>query len=307
MENKHKKRTEVCFRYVFTSVYPYGEVDDELYDSHHTILVRKLGHITHDKEAASISGPDGERNYVFKSQQKKGKAYEWDGSPMGESFLDVFLNPNDSSVSLDPDNQQYKYIPRSQSIMPNGYYSWWGISDPTNSPEPSPYGNNEFSGDLCDLLKCYRDSRHATDVYLLVGGTLRYIHEICCFIIVCTDEDRSSRFKAFKPPFPSSDTRDPEFDPNGLINATGKVISFDRTSTPEFKPKYRAKYQRWANLAFAFYFENNTQQLNCGKDVITLRTDIKHNESGCKCVKKRSPGSGPWVCPNEIEIDSDFW
>ena len=102
-----------------------------------SIPVKKLSHITHNKEAAAIAQKE---HFRFTPQKKMGKAYKWDGSPIGESFQDDFLKPTDVNMPrLAPPHQQYRYISDSESLVPGGYYSWWGIS-PDDSCYDLRYG-----------------------------------------------------------------------------------------------------------------------------------------------------------------------
>jgi hypothetical protein len=243
-----------------------------------------------------------------------GKAYLWDGSPMGESFQDAFLKPNNAMPQLDPLHQRYKHISNSESLMPQGFYSWWGITLTSSdkerlpdhlfnppmymqSPPKSLYGNREFSGDICKLLQCYQTSHRSKklpDVYLLQGGTLRYSHEICYVVIVCTGELPNS-LKGYPPLHCSS-----VLDPCGLTDVNGKVIDFSGKKTPIFHPKNLSTTESWESLAFAFYFHSAEQGLWCNKEHLAEGT-ISHNID-C-CLKKVSPKRyAKRVCPNNLYI-----
>ena len=183
----------------------------------------KLSHITHNKEALAIVG--GGKDYEFIPRGRYGKAYKWDGSPIGESFKDTFLNPTDEIMpKIKPSCQWYTKVNDGTSLLPKGYYSWWGISVsrkycqrflPNESlpfyfqtPRISAYGNNSFSVELTRLLRCYQTSHEdgrgiRPDICLLRGGTLRYRHEVCYVIIVCMEGHRYSEplkeYPAIKP------------------------------------------------------------------------------------------------------------
>lgn len=312
------KRFEVLFRHVFTSVYPHEELEADDNINNTAIPISRLSHVTHN------SGADMIRKQGFKPSKKLGKAYKWDGHPMGESFRDDFINPSDISVTLQPDEQYYKYIKDRESIMPDGYYSWWGIHMTDEwyqenkmhlrgiydlppylqYPPKSFYGNKEFSGELQSLLGSYKLCRDSIDVYLLVGGTLRYIHEICCVVIVCTDKDRKSdslkdyepvsKFPEMPPGANPADYPHPILALNGLTDENGKVME-SNDKIPEFYPKHISKQNSWANLSFAFYFKDACQifKVNCYDE-----RDIDHTT----CINKQPPPlhGAKWICPNEL-------
>jgi hypothetical protein len=242
-----------------------------------------------------------------------GKAYLWDGSPMGESFQDAFLKPNNAMPQLDPLHQRYKHISNSESLMPQGFYSWWGITLTSSdkerlpdhlfnppmymqSPPKSLYGNREFSGDICKLLQCYQTSHRSKklpDVYLLQGGTLRYSHEICYVVIVCTEElTREPYSLTGYPPLSCNSV----LDPCGLTDVNGKVIDFSGKKTPILHPKNLSTAESWESLAFAFYFPFAGQELRCNVGDLAEGT-ISHD----RCLKTVPPRPRtPWVCPNDL-------
>ncbi len=326
LKNGHKiRRMEVFFPGVFTSKYPYEPRADIHQDKHFVMPISRLSHITHDKEAVDINGymnpitntPDP--NFRFIATKKVGKDYEWDGSPIGESF-------RYSSSSRNPPNSPYMFIKPGQSFMPEGYYSWWGVQFDPNyelaSPNPcpsdispmlfnfesyrssdyrcphylrnppsSPYGNNEFSGELTDILTYYRDSRKIysvcpetdqplPDTYMLPGGTLRYQHEICYVIIVCTQEDL---FQVQSQIAASDICSEPVVNLNGLVDENYKIIDYGGSKIPQLSFHFISTKESWENLAFAFYFPEK-KQLSCPKDVLHHRSDINHAYR--QCVKK---------------------
>ncbi len=323
-EGHNRKRYEVFFRYVFTSVYPHRQAPS-YYQCDLAIPVNRISHVTHNKEARGINRGD---QFVFRTTSKTGKAYTWDGSPIGESFRDNFLKPKIGEIELNPDEQQHKYIPRQESVMPEGYYSWWGIaSDCMNGnqhpallqgradgicppylqdPPGSPYGNVEFSGSLHQLLQSYQsihteDPANPTKVYLLLGGTLRYKREICCVVIVCAEGDRKSEALKDYKPIPLLDTipedgQDPVLLLGGLTDTDGIVQDYSGLRTPLFYPRFISSSASWANLTFAFYcqqkeVEFNFPGLSCG--------NIYHNQD--RCIRKRpKPYNGSWACPNNL-------
>lgn len=230
----------------------------------------------------------------------------------------------DVTISDEPtDNSKYKKVWDHERVLP-GSYSWWGISlqewyddasDSTarrfqqklkfefeevsgylKSPPASPYGNNEFTGKLADVLECYRKSRGVadSDVYLVIGGTLRYKHEICYVVIVCTRKDTTRKLKDF-PPLNARNQDVIEL--NGLVDEKGKFVNPD--AVPEFKLRHITKHINWESLAFAFYF-STSDELQCSSDMIK-RLEIRHGEPHENCTSKQPlpyGQRGSWNCPN---------
>ena len=148
--------------------------------------------------------------------------------------------------------------------MPEGYYFWWGVQFNTNyefvspdfelyrstdyscpqylrNPPSSPYGNNEFSGGITDILKSYQESRSVNpetdqplrDTYMLTGGTLHYQREICYVIIVCTGHDLEVQSQITA----SDICSEPVVNFNGLVDENLKVI--DYTKIPQLQLSFR--------------------------------------------------------------------
>ena len=316
LRNGHgTKRYEIFFRHVFTSTWPHKSADAPD-DREFKIPVKQLSHITHDKEMREITSTKEDGFYTMLPSRKVGKAYKWDGTPMGESFfLDCTPLPSVEELR----DLSFTYVSNEESLMPEGYYSWWGVKTEGYSgqskcalpgylenPPQSTYGTNEISGDLNKLLQNYRDSRavegepNKPDIYLLVGGTLRYSHEICCVVIVCTADDKeSAALKGYMPVTtePDHEPYNPEpYNPNPTLNLndltddTGKVVNLSKK--PTFCPKFlsTAADGSWANLAFAFYF-TNCDPLKCETSTCTVQEDsIKHPLSESKPGSKSKPG-----------------
>ncbi len=281
--------------------------------------IHKISHITHNKEAEAIMKITAS-NFTFNATRRVGKDYRWDGSPMGESFRYSPL-PSLSQVPDLPPNSPYMFIKPGQSLMAEGNYSWWGVQfDPQYSttikptdferyrsdyrcpnylknPPSSPYGNNEFSGELTDILNCYRNSRNPVippDTYLLPGGTLLYIHEICYVIIVCTQDDLSQVRCQISA---SEKSSEPVVNLRGLVDKNNKVIDYSGNKVPQLNI-HLLSTNEWQNLAFAFYFpDNSNKQLSCPNNIVQ-RSDINHHVQ--QCVKK-GPRQGfrGWFCPNQ--------
>ena len=107
----NQKYPEVLF-HEFTSQQPWKEEANFANVQEETIPIFKLSHITHNHEAKRIQGA---ASFTFIPNLKLGKAYEKDGSPLGETYKEVAEN-------------EYLEIPRSKDnpVFP-GYLSWWGI------------------------------------------------------------------------------------------------------------------------------------------------------------------------------------
>lgn len=315
------------FRHTFTSALPYASIHVAQYDDL-AIPVTKLSHVTHNKEAQDIK-----QTATFRFTQKMGKVYDY-GFPMGESFRDDFFQPGGEM----PENLRelnYKYIPWWESVMPQGFYSWWGLAADClvglqhpvlldkrkyetcppylQDPPSSLYGNQEFSGDLHQVLLWYRNARSdypnnpaeiKPDVYLLLGGTLRYSYEICCVVIVCTEHDRNSEaLKHYRPIPHFREIPDGHSDPvlllGGLTDHNGRVKDFTATTIPQFYPRFISGDASWASLAFAFYhssseklpFDSHEFRIRCGH--------ITHLEE--RCLKKKSAGN-KGLCPNKLPL-----
>ena len=280
------------------------------------IPINTLCHVTHNKEAALIrSSIETECCYTFKPAAKLGKQYRDDHLPLGETYRHI-------------ERRIFRNIPRSQHdpVFP-GYYCWWGVSttkwyrecgesqplvtQQLQRPEikvaefaayhsKSRYGNNAFTIQLSKLLLSYKHSRtdiqeRRHNIYLRVGGTLRYKYEICYVIIVCLQQDHNLNDLA------TIDTRTQDIViHNGLVDK-GKVV--DYWQTPEFKAKYiissvqdGRQYHNfsWEQVVFALYYPNEDFRLRCNVDTIR-EEDIEHPF----CISTQSAPGGR-RCPNLI-------
>ena len=330
---QRKKLYEVFFPNQFEQCHPWSsEPDSEWTDDQRRILgnltvtnvpILRVSHVTHNREAREINRSPEE--FTFICRQKLGKGYVEDGSPLGESYRE---------------DARYKYrkIPETDPVLP-GYYSWWGISlsadweedteDPRRKlereeacyggtylanylkePVESCYGNNEYSTTFKNILQCYANSRHCSveEIYLKLGGTLRYKQEICYVIVVCTQADlRSlSDFENLTP------NESEVFNPKGLLNAKGRIKN--RRAVPVFKTRYPVTYCEgkscsWENMAFAFYFPSGDQVLRCPRDTTTL-SKIRHGHPYAHCTStyplrhyidgSRRRTDTEWKCRNKI-------
>ena len=281
-------------------------------DKTYFVPVDRLAHITHKEEAKIIAEVDRQHHY-FVAAPKVGKEYNWDGSPIGESY--VATTSGQHAVS---EEDTYKKVPQTSSLLP-GYYSWWGVTtrewlkgdseaaqrmrratsglyvaDYLKSPPQSRYGSKEFSVNLADAIKCYQSSRKSTDVYMKLTGTLRYKKEICYVITVCTSSDDEITEKS---EYGDLKEATEVFTDNGMLDEDGKVV--DHNAVPHFYPRHINTSNSWANLTFAFYFPNEDQVLVCPKSSIR-RKPISHKGKG-KCIKTQPSCGTDWKCPNYLD------
>ena len=191
--------------------------------------------------------------------------YDSEETTEGQRLLDI----------VNVENSRGKYVP--------GYLA---------KETGSQYGNRGFSIKLETILHDYQrardqpardqQARGSADVCLKVGGTLRYRHEICYVVVVCTTEDD---LKLGDQKIPNIDDGSTPFIPNGMVNGNGVVVNYDKK--PNFMARSILSYEKpnyysWEQLVFAFYFPNPEQKLCCTKVDVS---EVKHNPPPC------------WKCP----------
>ena len=323
------KYPEVFFPNKFTSEYPWS--NDPTYttikpnfveNQDAAIPIYRLSHVTHEREAKSIS-----TDKAFTPKAKLGKAYEKDGSPLGETYKEVGMN-------------QFQYITRSNDkpVLP-GRLSWWGIDIHcsheckyedkglfskltervrTNTgqsmyapsylvaDEESQYGNKAFSIELGEMIFAYGRSRSpqpdALKFCLKMGGTLRYRYEICYVVIVGLEGD-TDLFDM--PPITDKHPTCP-FRPNGLLDDNGYLFPKDLVDeSPKFyvqsivnrgwdQMTRKMVHYDWEQLVFGFYFPEPKFKL-C-RNTLNIK-EIAHDQSACIAKTPVAKG-GKWVCPN---------
>jgi hypothetical protein len=270
--------------------------------------------VTHNREAGLIrSSVETQQCYTFKPAAKLGKQYGDDRFPLGETYRHL-------------EQRVFSEVPRSEDDpVFLGYYCWWGlnttdwykesgqnlitrkpdvqVAEFAASPQKSRYGNNAFTIGLRELLLSYKHSRTDVqvqgDIYLRVGGTLRYRREICYVVIVCLQQDHS--FDDF-----NIIDRQDIINHNGLLER-GKVV--DDWKIPEFKAKYIVSSMRnqsydwepfsWEQVVFALYYPSEDFRLCCNKDEVTEK-HVEHNEYRSRCISTRAGPGGSRLCPNQI-------
>lgn len=302
-----KRLYEVHYKSTFVQCHPWGEEIKEL-----SLPISHLCHVTHNKQAKEIIMRG---NFCFKTHQKPGKSYV--GQQLGESYSCVLDSSLLHSV-LEPDTPCYKPIYDSELMFP-GFYSWWGLAIDTSisqslprekmpaflpgylqQPPTSMYGGNAFISMFSNLLKSYASSRgcSSTDIYMKIGGTLRYKHEIGYVVIVCTTNDLEE-LKDY-----AAITHAPStiFNTNGAIDSHGRLVNM--STVPIFTTGHINAATSYETLNFAFYFREENFFV-CSSDTIN-RCKIDHpfcirtvplitwyNAHEDKLSKK-------WICPDKI-------
>ena len=168
----------------------------------------------------------------------------------------------------------------------------------------SVYGGNSFSCPIRNLIKSYEQSRNMVGqnnpIYFKKAGTLRYKHEICYVILVCTKEDLQNEDISSMPgacqPDKNMGRNATYFDlGDKFITPDGELLQME--ITPEFISEYpiRAiydehrdgKFYSWDTLNFAFYFPNEGQ-LKVESQYIT-RAATKHDQNSCHLGRANCP------------------
>lgn len=246
-----------------------------------------LCHATHDSEAAQIQNVGYN---LFTPRPKTGKLYGGGYHSYGESYRCTVPNPN-------PDIFCYQPIPPTEPIFP-GNYSWWGLALEEQIPRPtwipsgelphylktppeSVYGRNTFTYAFSGLLHSYAENRGCedTDIYLLMGGTLRYKREIGYVVIICTHNDGTIWNQ-----YPSI-TQSEVFEVDGLVDDNGKIDDLNGGQL-HFTTRHVNTYRSYETLNFAFYFRPEEAEFRCPPQPPTL---VKHDycaRFGQKCKQK---------------------
>ena len=285
---------EVHFRHSFVQYHPWGEMPPK--DTPHTLQVVQLCHATHNEQAREID--KGHCLYHFKPRPKCGK---W-----GDKS---YYYTKEWMQTPDIDTPCYQLISQCEEVFP-GNYSWWSLAvDPPfggssrslppylKTPPESVYGGNAFQSSFSNLLHCYATSRACTvqDVYLKMGGTLRYKREIGYVVIICTSNDlRVGALKTYKP---ITDAPPDTFDPNGLVDMRGKVQ--DVACAPHFTTQYMNTFSSHEALNFAFYFPSPAMVFGCRG---IKRYPIKHNGKDGFCINRKTNPNGELRCPDYTDM-----
>ena len=279
------------------------------------IPITHLSHCTHEATADLIKGEAG--MCIFKTKEKKPQE--------GISYI----------YDINADNQQ---PPReiSGNVIP-GYLSWWGISvkywyendnrgrrikravkelddqsvyvpDYLQSVPCSKYGDRSFTYDFNQLIEHYKTSRDdckddEKKVHFKKAGTLRYRHEICYIILVCTAKDLQEASIKDIPTAKELDQRFFEveagselpqdqinegmenyFQPNGYVTRMADCFNSEYPIRSIYPGHH---YYSWDELNFALYFPNEDQKLICDQSKPVDHEKIKSCHLGSKCPKRR--------------------
>jgi hypothetical protein len=276
------------------------------------VPILKLAHVTHNAEAHQITT---DHSYQFKVAPKYGRpgtgSFWW--RPDKKKFVPIDENTNlfqgnyswwgpycahDYHLPEGHTNEEYCISPAeiNKRIRPQRHYF---VANYLKHPSESIYGNCVFYADFLDLLDAYAESRNSKEVFIKIGGTLRYRGEICFVLIVCTERDDLD--------FPALRTNDDFFETNGLINGDGMVLN--RSVIANFRPRYIIQWARedenivhhsYITAAFAFYYPD-----------IMLVVDRRNVCGDCSpaesihtdrfCLKKKN-GKCPNNCDNYYQL-----
>jgi len=250
-----------------------------------TIPVAGLCHSTHTKQYGDIMA-------TKKNQQLYFKPYECTGKQRGTRVL--IQDESDTIVKND------------RKIFP-GFLSWWSIDSQywyntvegqkfeekvaelkeqkiyvpyyIDSPPSSKYGKHNFSMTFEDIVDSYRKSRGGSTVCFLKAGTLKYNYVVCYVVMVCIMKDRKSEEELSRMPVLHIDTGDRTFQSSLSFKARSLITAiYNWTIVKDVPTNYC-----FEEMAFAFYFENEDDKLECDSN------KIKHSRVDHKpifCAKK---------------------
>ena len=303
---------EVHFTRSFVPYHPWGATPNR--DGTLQLDILRVCHATHQAQAAEIRQGDG--SYHFQPHQKVGKAYIPDGRPLGESYsYDQIEKPHANTV--------YQPICKDNEVFP-GCYSWWGLAvdpdvlpnryqyfdddlpDYLRYPPASVYGTRAFVSTFPNILQQYALSRdcEVTDLYLKMGGTLRYKHEIAYVVIICTSRDHDLRALEN---YPSITEAPPDvFNPNGLVDEHGNVTNEYEARVPIFTTNYFLKkdneiiHSSYETLDFAFYYQNEFGALRTAAGTLEEVTIAKGRHYCTRTQPQQVTGVPGWNCPDKI-------
>ena len=254
--------------------------------------IYKIAHITHKRNMVTIDAVG--YHYHFEPKQKYGKCgYEvTDGSPLGESYRCVLDHKTPTTET------RYTKVTDKELLLPDGYYVWWGPSNVTSSM----YGTEKLTTSFKSALGKFKwfhkdpDEPDPPDVYLRVGGTLRYKKEICYVIVIHTDNGASNEIEKL-PPLRNN----AHFKLNGFLDVRGRVVNWE--TVPEFIP---GQFEGGCKdiLAFAFYFDDCESHFCLDKPKVEW-SQVRHD----RCLRsfKVKPEFRPdpdrwWYCPEDERL-----
>ena len=263
--------------------------------------VRSLCHVTHSDSAKEIMR---DKKYTFKAFPKTGRS---DGSTY-RLYDELSRKPSPRTT--------YTQVTQYEDLLP-GFYSWWSVVGPEIDSKPYERGTDEYMNTygygyslseqlpLCDnicskygtvalsvefpkLIQAYqkmfkvggRSFKGTVEVIFKIGGTLRYMREICKVIIVCAKIDGVDPLPDFPPM--SIDLPHPElFIKCGI---TGGYHFFNRERMPA-----DCFDCSWDTYAFAFHFPaGGAQELRVDKNNVRCVHVEHHNHDANGREKERT-------------------
>ena len=178
-----------------------------------------------------------------------------------------------------------------ETIYVPPYLQYW------NGKACSVYGGNSFSCPIGLLIESYQQSRNSccnedNPIYFKKAGTLRYRHEICYVILVCTKNDLRNKDISSMPGAGQPDTNMGRnvtyFNHGEFIAPDGELKLME--ITPEFITEYpiraiytgpgSGRFYSWDTLNFAFYFPKRQGQLRVHPGYIA-HAYTKHDSISC--------------------------
>ena len=155
----------------------------------------------------------------------------------------------------------------------------------------SRYGGHSFSISFEDMVTSYVTSRQhcrSKNVYLLKAGTLVYTFEICYVIMVCMEDDMNEIDELKKLPILQiiNSRQDSTVDVTLHLSFRAKHIVSAIYPTKQNERKRKECYN-YEEMAFAFYFKGEYENLCCEKSKVKYSNDIEHKPK--YCVKPYCP------------------
>ena len=255
-----------------------------------SLPVRSLCHVTHFDIAKKIKC---NKKYTFKASPKTGRS---DGS--------TYCLYDEPPIKPSP-RTTYTQVSPHEDLLP-GCYSWWSVVGPDIASKTfqqhtdeykntngygyllseqlplcgtlcSKYGTVALSVEFPKMIQAYQNVFKAEDqnfqetveVIFKIGGTLRYMKEICKVIIVCAKIDGVDPLPDFPPM--SIDLSHPE-----LLIKCGIKRGYHYLN---HEPMYDNCFDcSWDTYAFAFHFPaNGAQEMKLGPDNVRCIHVEHHN------------------------------
>ena len=283
------------------------------------VPITHLSHCTHEAMADKIKGEEA-GTCIFKTKEKKPRGN-------GSSYI----------YDINDDNQQ---PPQeiSGNVIP-GYLSWWGLNVKNWYENDNPgrrikraveeldrngvyvpnylqsvpcsiYGDRSFTYDFNQLIEHYKTSRddcnddNEKKVHFKKAGTLRYRHEICYVILVCTAKDLQEASIKDMPTAKELDQENIEvetgselpqeridkdmenyFQPNGYVTRMADCFNSEYPIRAIYPGRH---FYSWDHLSFALYFPNEDQKLSCDQvEPEEIKHEIKACHLGSLCPNRR--------------------